>query len=165
VLREIERFLIQHSPPYQQLRVRNPSYVRLMVRLSVRFRQGADPGYYKSVLNQELQQYLSPWAYDQSADIVFGNHINPSLIVNFVEERPYIDYVAGLKLFTSLNGEDFTLYTPPGPAAGKRSTFAQDAILVSNRFHQIDLITGDVFEEQFFSGINYMKIELDFEVG
>ena len=31
--------------------------------------------------------------------IVFGGEINTSLIVNFVEERPYVDYVAGIKLF------------------------------------------------------------------
>jgi hypothetical protein len=76
-----------------------------------------------------------------------------------------VDYVAGLKLFISLDGETFDEYDPPGNAMlGDVALLAPDAILVSDRSHQIDLITEEGYEQQFFSGINYMKIELDFKV-
>ena len=160
VLRQIEEYLIEHSPPFSRLQVKNPAYMRLKVRLSVRFREGSDPGYYKSILNRELQRYLAPWAYDDSADILFGNTINASLLVNFVEERPYIDYVAGLKLFITVEDE-----TPPIELApDEEFSFDPGAILVSDRSHEIDLITEERFEEQFFSGIGYLKIELDFRI-
>jgi hypothetical protein len=163
VLWQIEQYLLKRSPPYSQLKVKNPTYVRIRVRLSVRFREGNNPGYYQDALNRELQQYLAPWAYDQSADIFFGGTINTSLIINFVEERPYIDYVAGIKIFTSLDDHTFTLYDPE--ATEPQAIFAPDAILVSDRSHVIDLITEEGFEEEFFTGINYMEIELDFKVG
>lgn len=163
VLWQIKQYLLEQSPPYAQLKVKNPTYVRIRVRLSVRFREGYNPGYYQDALNRELQRYLAPWAYDQSADIFFGGTINTSLIINFVEERPYIDYVAGLKIFTSLDGKEFTLYDPE--AAETKAVLAPDAILVSDRSHVIDLITAEGYDEEFFTGINYMKIELDFQVG
>ena len=40
-----------------------------------------------------------------------------------------------------------------------------DAVLVAARQHEIDVIFDEVFEQQEFSGINYMKVELDFVVG
>ena len=37
-------------------------------------------------------------------------------------------------------------------------------VLVAAEDHEIDLIQEDDYEETSFTGINYMKIELDFEV-
>lgn len=157
VLFQIKQYLAGHCAPFARFEVKNPTYLRLKVRLGVRLRPDANPGYYKNALNEELQRYLAPWAYDRSAEIVFGGEINPSLIVNFVEKRPYVDYVAGIKLFISPNGRDYAPYT-------EESVFAPDAVLVSDHSHEIDLITEEGYEEEFFSGINYMKIELDFQV-
>jgi hypothetical protein len=140
------------------LKVKNPTYIRVQLRLSVRFRQGYNPEYYRETLNQDLQRFLAPWAYDQSADIFFGGDINTSLVINFVEERPYVDYVAGIKVFTSQGGEIPKEYIGPGVP------FPPDAILVSDRSHVIDLIKQEAFDMQYFTGINYMKIELDFQV-
>ncbi len=162
-LLEIERYLLARSAPLARFTVKNPRYVQLKVRFHVRFREGYNPGYYRPLLNEELQRYLSPWAYDESAEIVFGGKINANLIVNFVEERDYVDYVAGITLFTSPDGAAFTEVPADGDvytvAAG-----APDVILVSARQHEIDLITEEVYVEEAFIGINYMKIELDFKV-
>jgi len=157
VLFQIEQHLASQCAPFAQFKVKNPTYLRLKVRLGVRLRPEANPGYYKSLLNEELQRYLAPWAYDRSAEIVFGGEINTSLIVNFVEKRPYVDYVAGVKLFIGPNDNDLKPYI-------EGSVFTPDAIIVSDRSHEIDLITEEGYEEQFFTGINYMKIELDFQV-
>ena len=165
VLQSIEGVLVTHAPPGARLKVTNPTYVQLKARLGIRLRQDANPGYYKNLLNLELQRYLAPWAYDHSAEIVFGGKINASLIVNFLEGRPYVDYVAGIKLFTSLDGQHFTLYDASDPSKLEDvSAFAPDAILVSDRSHEIDLIEEEGFIQEFFTGINYMKIELDFQV-
>jgi hypothetical protein len=80
----------------------------------VRLRRAANPGFYRNAINEELQRYLSPWAYDHSAEIVFGGRIDTSLIINFLEEHSYVDYVAGIKLFTKREGEKFRLYDGSG---------------------------------------------------
>lgn len=156
-LQRIEQFLVQHITPLTRLEVKNPQYMQLKVRFAVHLRQGFDPGYYKSLLNEELQRYLAPWAYDDSAEIVFGGRINAHLIVHFLELRHYVDYVAGVKLSTSLNNEDFR-------RVADLSIVPANTILVSARQHDIDLIAEEGFDDELFTGINYMQVELDFQV-
>lgn len=160
VLFQIEKYLKKQSAPFTKFIVKNPTYLRLKVRIGVRLRSNSNTGYYLSLLNDELQRYLAPWAYDDSAEIVFGGRVNSSLIVNFVEERPYVDYVAGIKLF--LLPDD--LHPIPYDADGPSAILPPDAVLVSDRSHTIDPIAEEGYEEEFFSGINYMKIELDFQI-
>jgi hypothetical protein len=156
-LLRIEHYLGRHAPQLARFTVGNPTYIRLKVRLGVRFMPGRNPGYFRLALDQELQRFLAPWAYDQSAEIVLGGKINANLIVDFVERRPYVDYVAGVELYTRReSGFDAQ---PAGDF-----TIPADAILVSERGHQIDLIAEEVFQETYFTGINYMEIELDFKV-
>lgn len=160
VLLSIEQYLASHSAPFARFRVSNASYMRLKVRLGVRLRDDGNPGYYKTLLNDELCRFLAPWAYDSSADIVFGGQINASLIINFVEKRPYVDYVAGLKLFISVDGRSFTTWTP----GAEGSRLPPEAILVSDHSHEIDMIAEESYEAEFFTGISYMKLELDFQI-
>jgi hypothetical protein len=63
------------------------------VSFKVAFKPGFDPGYYKSMLNEEIRQFLSPWAYQEGRDILFGNVIYKSSIYYFVEKREYVDYI------------------------------------------------------------------------
>ena len=158
MLSRIKRYLKKQTSPLVCFTVNNPTYVRLKVRLGVRFKQTGNPGYYQQALGQALQRYLAPWAYDDSAEIVFGGRINANLIVNFVERLDYVDYVAGIKLFTSLEADD-----EPKPA-DTQFAVAPEAILVSDRRHVIDPITEEVYEEKYFTGINYMQVELDFVI-
>lgn len=158
-LLKIEQYLIKYSHPFARIKVKNPSFVQLQIRLGVRLRSDGNPGYYKKLLNEELQRYLAPWAYDRSAEIILGCGINASLILNFVEKRPYVDYVANIKLFTNIDGRQ-----TEHAELGVVNSISADAILVSAPYHHIDLITEEGYEPEFFTGIDYMKIELDFRV-
>ncbi len=153
MLLRIKQYLKKQTSPLARFTVSNPTYIPLRVRLGVRFRTENNPGFYQQELEEALKRYLAPWAYDQSAEIVFGGKVNASLIVNFIERLPYVDYVAGIKLFAILEGK-----------AKPEFTISPDAILVSDRQHVIDPITEEVYEEKYFIGINYMEVELDFEV-
>jgi hypothetical protein len=159
MLLRIEQYLKKQTSPLARFTVSNPTYIPLRVRLGVRFRVGGNNlGFYQQELEQALKRYLAPWAYDQSAEIVFGGKVNASLIINFVERLPYVDYVAGIKLFVSLEGNK------EPTQVDANFTVAPDAILVSNRQHMIDPITEEVYEEKYFTGIGYMVVETDFEI-
>lgn len=161
----IREYLGGYMPPSARIMVKNPAYIQLKIRLGVRLASDDNPGYDKKTLNRDLQRYLAPWAYDKSADIVFGGRINSSLIINFVEKRPYVDYVAHIKLFVSLDGGKRFI-----PCAGDdtdrldQAGAPPDAILVSAPSHDIDLISREGYEPECFTGINYMEVELDFRI-
>ena len=141
--------------------MRNAIFVPLKVRCGVRFVPGIDEGLCRARLNDELNRFLSPWAYEEGADLVIGGAIYANSIIDFIDGRDYVDYIAELRLFVNQDGRD--LLVPYGPdyhaSAGR-----DDAVLVAARSHEFDVITHADYRVDGFAGINYMKIELDFIV-
>ncbi|MBT9314475.1 baseplate J/gp47 family protein [Leptothoe spongobia] len=164
LLKEIETFLQAHTSPFVNVVVKNPRYEQIKYRIGVRLREGYEQGYYLQQINQELVQFLSPWAYEKQADISFGSSIHSSTVIHFVETRPYVDYVTNLKLieqsFVDEDQQDSaTLQVNTTNLAQVRRP---DSILVSAPTHIIDIITTEDYEEEAFEGIDYMIIDLDF---
>ena len=79
------------KPDY--LQIVNPLYEQVKVTCCVRFYEGLDPAYYKYVLNDDLKKFLAPWAFNANAEINFGSAYHKSAILNFIEERIYVDVV------------------------------------------------------------------------
>ena len=165
LLADIADYLKPLLPGSARLEVDNARYVPVRIRVGVRFSDPNNPVFYKQKLNDELNRYLSPWAYDEGADIVIGRRIYAGSIINFIDQRPYVDYVAGIKLFSSEDGTNFAPATPDPDEGDSIGSDRPDAVLVAARQHQIDLIVDDIYAADQFKGINYMKIELDFVVG
>jgi hypothetical protein len=164
LIADIETYLADKIPVFATLKVRNAHYVSVKVRFAVRFLPGYNEGYYKQRLNDELNRFLSPWAYEEGAEIVIGGRIYANVIINFIEERPYVDYVAQVKLFSSEDGKTFKLVLPSPTEGYWVETTRPDGVLAAARQHEIDMIPETGYEAENFSGINYMKIELDFIV-
>jgi hypothetical protein len=165
LIADIETYLKQYISPFTTVTVKNAYYVPVKVRFDVRFYPGHNEGYYKKLLNDELNRFLSPWAYVESADIVIGGRIYANAIINFIEKRPYVDFIANVKLFSSEDGLNFRASNPPTDEGYWVETPRPDGVLVAAPQHEIGIIPETGFEEKLFTGINYMKIELDFIVG
>lgn len=162
LIRDIEAFLADKTPAFAQVRVKNPYFVALKVRCGVRFMPGTDEGYCRDRLNHELNRFLSPWAYDEGADLVIGGSIYANSIINFIEQRDYVDYIAGLRLFTVEAGRPTLVPEGPGYHA---SAGRADAVLVAASSHEFDVIALTDYRLAGFGGIGNLRIELDFSVG
>jgi len=161
LIRDIAEFLRDKTPPLARVNVQNARFVALKVRVGVRFMPGEDEGYSRQRLNDELNRFLSPWAFDEGADLVIGGRIYASSIIDFIESRPEVDFVAELKLFTDETGV-FKLIPPEdGYHAG---TSGPDGILVAAPEHEFDVISDADYRVDALRGIDYMKVELDFIV-
>jgi len=81
--------------------VRNPEFEPVRTKFKVRFMPGydGDPVFYINQLRREIIRFLSPWAFPGGGSPSFGGKIYKSVLINFVEERPYVDYVADFQLF------------------------------------------------------------------
>ncbi len=95
VLDSIRKFLITKISPFavNNLQVLNPLFEKIQIQCFVQLYDGLDEGYYKALLVEDIKKFLSPWAYDDSQDIVFGGELHKTIVLNFVEELPYVDYV------------------------------------------------------------------------
>ncbi|MBK7676138.1 MAG: baseplate J/gp47 family protein [Candidatus Accumulibacter sp.] len=163
LLRDIEAFLQDKTPPFATVRARNAHYVPVMVRCGVRFRSGSDEGYCRKRLNEELNRFLSPWAYDEGADIVIGGSIYANSIIDFLDGRDYVDYLAEFKLFSSQDDGQSPNVVPEGDSYHVRAQRPDD-VLVAAREHVFDVISQADYRVERLTGINYMKVELDFVV-
>jgi hypothetical protein len=72
---------------------KNPVYEQIIVGFKVQFYTGTDKGFYLKQLNDEIVYFLTPWAFNENADVQFGGKIYASSIINFIEERPYVDFI------------------------------------------------------------------------
>ncbi|MDJ0713961.1 MAG: hypothetical protein QNJ54_07050 [Prochloraceae cyanobacterium] len=168
LLKEIEAYLQKYTSPFVQIVVKNPRYERIKYRVAIRFRSGYEQGYYLDRLNEDLKRFLSPWAYKEQADITFGSSIHSSSVIHFIEKRPYVDYVANLKLIEQVGikagsqGKSDTYYRVNQPNLAQVQH--PDSILVSASQHIIDLIGTENYDEEDFEGIGYMIVGIDFVV-
>jgi hypothetical protein len=104
LLTEIQKFLQQLTTPFvfsnfddatlNRLHVINPQFEEVQFEFSVAFKPATlDITVYTKQLNTDIEQFLTPWAYSTGKDIEFGNKIEKSVVLNFIEERDYVDYV------------------------------------------------------------------------
>jgi hypothetical protein len=194
LLEEIEERVAGLASSFATVHAIQPVLERLRVEANVVFKTGRDPGYYAGVLNDDLERFLSPWAYEDGEDILFGARIYRSDILAFVEGRDeYVDHVTGLKLYHShvglprdgigsmTIGVDFILRAKPLPAIAEMTigddfvvgrgvevaeTADPRAILVSHVQHLIRPVAAgsEVCPGVNRLGIGYMTVGLDFIV-
>lgn len=131
VLNDIDEFLNDYITPWVQLQVTNPLYEKIMIRCEIGLYEGKDPGFYIQKLEEEIKQFLSPWAFDFEEEIVFGGELHESLVINFIEQRDYVDFVINFEMDQILSDGTTTTDVKEAIATTSRS------ILVSSLEHSI----------------------------
>ena len=106
LLEEISCFLKKKISLFaaENLTVINPYFEQIQLAFNVEFTTGKDEGFYRKKLVEDIIAFLSPWAFKEGEDIEFGGSIHKSVILNFVEERPYVDYVTDFKMHHLIKG-------------------------------------------------------------
>jgi hypothetical protein len=131
LLQSVKNYISPFMTAFANLEVINPVYETVTIKCSVKIRKGYDETYYARQLNTDLQQYISPWIMNRNVSPSFGGKLYASALINFMEEREYIDYItffSATKL--GVNGlETWTEYTVGS---------SEDMILTSAGQHQID---------------------------
>lgn len=98
-LTKVKKFLKPRVSPFARIRVMNPRYEQIHVRVKVRLRSGRDKNYYLSQLKTDLRHFLAPWHLGDSDKLSFGQHLVYSDVLGFIEGLEYIDFVSDLRLF------------------------------------------------------------------
>ena len=164
LLDAIADYLAPLAPPAARITAGHARFVAVRVRVGVRFRPGGDEAFDTQRLSRQIDRYLAPWAFDDGADIAIGQRIDATSIVALIDLLPFVDFVGGCRLFVST--DDGASFHPGGDGSGDWAEAAgEDGVLTPSGQHEIDVIAGDVFEQTQFTGIGYMKVELDFVVG
>ncbi|MBS1630595.1 MAG: baseplate J/gp47 family protein [Bacteroidetes bacterium] len=100
VLAQIDAFLRQRITCQMQLNVVHPLFEEVALDFQLRLLSGFDDyTFYSQKLKEEITAFLTPWAYDVSAELFFGGTVRKSVLINFIEERPYVDYISQVKMY------------------------------------------------------------------
>ncbi len=129
----MEAFLKARNACFARLHLRNPAFEAVKVELKACLHLGYDPSFYEQKLNEDIIQFLTPWAFDQDKTVEFGGRIYKSALVDFIEELPYINYLKDVQLF---NMADDQQQDVEAVYASKRV-----AVLVAAKRHGITLVT------------------------
>jgi hypothetical protein len=110
LLTEIEKYIKTLTSPFVKLHLCNPLFEQVQFDFSVTFHENIDVVYFTNQLNNEIEQFLTPWAFGNPQAIQFGNSIEKSVVLNFIEERPYVDFVTCFKMNHFIPLEDQTVH-------------------------------------------------------
>lgn len=123
----IQAYIAQFTSLHVQLTVENPAYEELTVEVEVRFYDEYDEALYSQQLKDDIARFLSPWAYDQTEQVEFGVTLHKSVLVDYLEELYYVDYLDSVKMY--LASGEIQLYEPSTPRS----------ILVSSNAHIVNI--------------------------
>ena len=144
VLKNIEKLLSSKSSPFVKVHAINPQLDQVLVNCKVKFNKGFDKGFYLQKLNEDLIEFLTPWILSDVKSLSFSVKIYASSVINFIDKREYIDYVADLEMnqYTEHeNGDRIFCKTENQSISLVETQFTSGhSILVSAPGHNIELI-------------------------
>ena len=98
VLKSMEEFLKKKISCHVNLHVVNPLFEEVKLKFEMRLAKGFDDfTVYRTRLQEEITEFLSPWAFG-NGELNFGGIIYKSVLINFIEERPYVDFIINVEL-------------------------------------------------------------------
>lgn len=83
-----------------RVKVKNPRYQKIQLDFKVKFHRGYEFNYYSSALMKEIIRFISPWAFQGMRDMSFGGAVYKSVLLDFVEEIEYVDFITEFKMYT-----------------------------------------------------------------
>ncbi len=120
-LEKIKRFLEERNACFVSgsavtLHVLNPVYEKIDFDFEVRFTPEITAiDFHIRKLKEDIVRYLSPWAFDDAAEINFGGRVFKSSILNFVEKQPYVDFVLNFKMMHDGSTQDTNIIEAKTP--------------------------------------------------
>ncbi|MDX2361904.1 MAG: baseplate J/gp47 family protein [Crocinitomicaceae bacterium] len=125
-LNRIQKHISQYTSLHVKLDVINPDYQPIQIDLKVKFHDQFDEALYSIQLNEDIIKLLSPWAFDKSSFVEFGETLHRSVLIDYIEELHYVDYIQDVQMITS-QGISIQNYSPSSPKT----------IMVSAKEHKI----------------------------
>ena len=109
-LERIRELVARYCGMGVQVHVRNPRFQAINLDFKVRFYPGRPFNFYREVLNRDLVQMMAPWACITEAGsspstMEFGGRVFRSVLLDFVEDREYVDFVTDFRMGSTVEGE------------------------------------------------------------
>ncbi len=165
-LLEVKEYISHFVSPYLNIEVSNPVYEQIKVKCRVKLKDIHKGGYFKNLLNNELISFLSPGIENEVIDKGFDESISKSEILNFIESRPYVEFVTEFSVLqlVEVQGNYKIIDTAKIQIINELRTISAYAILTSAPEHQIEILENEKSLSPEISGIGDLSIGADFVI-
>ncbi len=98
-LKEIKDYLRKRTSCQVRLHTAQPDFEEVKVKCIITLRdEFPDINYYTEVIQKDIMNFLSPWAFSSDTELNFGGRIHQSVLIDFIEELPYVDFLTDFEL-------------------------------------------------------------------
>lgn len=92
-IREIGKYLSAIATAFAEIQVINPKFRYLKLETNIRFQDMNVFGFYQRKLQEDLNAYINPWKANEGQQMSFSREVKFIDIIDFIEHRPYVDYL------------------------------------------------------------------------
>ncbi len=166
LLADIKTYIQTVSTPFIKCEVVNPIYEDVKVNVTVKFKPGYEKGLFLNLLYQDLNNFFSPWIFDPSADVQLGGNIPTSKIIDFINNRYYVEGIGNFSILKySGNKKELKLDKVTTYDSHLFSSYPW-SVMVSSKNHKISVVDKfDAAVKLRHGSIGDMAISEDFIVG
>ncbi|MDC8005356.1 baseplate J/gp47 family protein [Aureisphaera galaxeae] len=99
-MKNIQTFLKERATPHARIAVKPPKLEKLELDFKVKYIEipGADTRLYAQQLQDVINIFLSPWAYNDEVVADFQEEIEKSRLIQLIEHQSYVDYISDFKV-------------------------------------------------------------------
>jgi hypothetical protein len=160
-LERMSRFLATKTPIGARVKIVNPIYEKIKTKFNVKLNEGFDPKFYLDKLNTEIKNFISPFVSENENQAEFGESIQSTHILNFIEKQEYVDHVINFSVFHIVNNVIINQAVAKLNSLEIVPTTAISILITADK-HQISIYNHQDATDKV--GINEMMIETDYIV-
>ena len=166
LLFDIKSFVQEHSSPFTQIEVRNPSYERIRIICAVKFSGSQNQGYYIQKLNEDINDYLGGNIGTLAIGQQMEKIIYCSDVITYLRTLPYIDYITRFSIVQAardITGNYILIDTADesGDHAGLKATKPWSLLVPADQ-HQFTILNDKRDEDSKQAGIDNLELGNDF---
>ena len=146
-LTKIENFLRKRISCFVNLHAAQPQFEEVRLEFSLKlYEEYKDFTFYANQLREEITQYLSPWAYGNTSKIDFGGKVHKSVLINFIEERYYVDFITDVNMYVKVNETTNESGDKDEIVASTARSILVSTPAVKHSIHEITLEDSEIIE-------------------
>jgi len=166
LLFNVKSYLQEYASPFTKIEVRNPSYERIRIICSVKFKGSQNQGYYIQKLNENINDYLKGNIGNSILGQQMDKVIYCSDVITYLRTLPYVEYITKFSIVQAarnISGNYVLIDTAQegNEKAGLKATKPW-SILIPSSQHQFTILAGKHDENSAQAGIDYLELGNDF---
>ena len=98
-MKRIKDMIQEVASPHARILVKSPTLEKIQLKFKVKYHDiiGADTQLYSNLLIKTINQYLSPWAFEND-QVTFANTIEIASLIGLIDNQSFVDHITDFEV-------------------------------------------------------------------